>query len=150
MRVLQLLSVSAAIVCLTVPATASAQSWRQVYRDTQVNVSIDTARISRTPEGAYTLMMRWNYASPRRAENRKPYSRLIQQVQLRCRPTPIRVKRYGMALYTATGTLVEEARPLSSGELRLMDWERPRPRSEGARVYPIVCSTLTSLSRRNA
>jgi len=151
MSAFRLLTVSAAVVCLIAPSAAEAQSgWRQVYRDAQLNVAIDTGRVSRAENGAYTVVMRWNYASPRRAESRKPYSRLIQQVQLRCTPAPIRVKRFGMALYTATGTLVEEARALNAGEVRLMDWERLRPRSEGARVYPAVCTTLASLNRRRA
>ena len=151
MSAFRLLTVSAAVVCLIAPSAAEAQGgWRQVYRDAQLNVAIDTGRVSRAENGAYTVVMRWNYASPRRAESRKPYSRLIQQVQLRCTPAPIRVKRFGMALYTATGTLVEEARALNAGEVRLMDWERLRPRSEGARVYPAVCTTLASLNRRRA
>jgi hypothetical protein len=151
MRAFRLLTVSAAAVCLIAPSTADAQDgWRQVYRDAQMNVAIDTGRVGRAGDGAYTVVMRWNYASPRRAESRKQYSRLIQQVQVRCTPAPIRVKRFGMALYTATGTLVEEARPLNAGEIRLMDWERLRPRSEGSRVYPAVCTTLASLNRRRA
>jgi hypothetical protein len=150
MSAFRLLSVSAVAICL-IPAVAEAQgSWRQVYRDTRMNVAIDTGRVARGSDGAYTVVMRWNYASPRLAESRKPYSRLIQQVQVRCTPAPIRVKRFGMALYGSTGALVEEARALNASEVRLMDWERLRPRSEGARVYPALCTTLTSLNRRRA
>lgn len=151
MSAIRVFSILAVAACLIVPAGAEAQAgWRQVYRDAQMNVAIDTGRVARGSDGAYTVVMRWNYASPRRAESRKPYSRLIQQVQVRCTPTPIRVKRFGMALYSATGTLVEEARPLNAGEIRLMDWERLRPRSEGARVYPALCTTLASLNRSRA
>jgi len=150
MSAFRVLTVAAAAVCLIAPSAEAQGGWRQVYRDAQMNVAIDTGRVSRAGDGAYTVVMRWNYASPRRAESRKPYSRLIQQVQVRCTPAPIRVKRFGMALYSATGTLVEEARALNAGEIRLMDWERLRPRSEGARVYPAVCTTLASLNQRRA
>ena len=150
MSAFRVLTLAAAAVCLVAPSAEAQDGWRQVYRDARMNVAIDTGRVGRAGNGAYTVVMRWNYASPRLAESRKQYSRLIQQVQVRCTPAPIRVKRFGMALYSATGTLVEEARPLNAGEIRLMDWERLRPRSEGARVYPALCTTLASLNRRRA
>ncbi len=144
------LSIPAIVIAFFVasPSSASAQSWRQVYRDNSLNVSLDTTRIGRASDGVYTLMMRWNYSSPRLSEKRRPYSRLIQQVQVRCTPAPVRVKRFAMALYSGTGALVEEARPLSAGELRMMQWERLPTRSEGSRVYPAVCRSLTT-SRRS-
>jgi hypothetical protein len=136
-----------AIAAVILPATAAAQGWRQVYRDPGLNVSIDTTRITRAADGAYTVMMRWNYARPRLSEERHQYTRLIQQVQVRCTPTPVRVKRFGMALYNATGALVEEARPLTPAQIRMMDWERLPARSEGSRVYPAVCRTLSTQRR---
>jgi hypothetical protein len=143
------LLLAATAVALLVPGRADAQAWRQVYRDAQVNVAIDTARVSRE-DNVYTVLMRWNYASPRLSEQRRQYSRLIQQVQVRCTPAPVRVKRFAMALYNATGSLVEEARPLTPAQIRLMDWERLPARSEGARVYPAVCNTLAAITRRRA
>lgn len=134
------------LAAVMIPATASAQAWRQVYRDSQVNVAIDTSRIARVAANTYTVLMRWNYTSPRLNEQRRQYTRLIQQVQVRCRPTPVRVKRYSMALYNATGGLVEEARPLSASQISMMDWERLPARSEGSRVYPAVCRTIAARS----
>ncbi len=146
MRAIRLTVPAIAIACIASATPADAQGWKQVYRDNSVNVSLDTTRISRGSSGVYTLMMRWNYASPRLSEKRRQYSRLIQQVQVRCTPAPVRVKRFAMALYSGTGALVEEARPLSTGEIRMMDWERLPARSEGARVYPAVCRSLTTRS----
>jgi hypothetical protein len=146
MMPLSRLFLALAIGSLLVPAPASAQSWRQIYSDSQLNVSVDTSRVSRGDNGAYTVMMRWNYARPRLNEERKQYTRLIQQVQVRCTPTPVRVKRFAHTLYNATGGLVEEARPLTASQVRMMDWERLPTRSEGARVYPQVCRTLAARS----
>lgn len=142
MRFFLLLAV-VALLWVSGPATAEAQGWRQVYKDAQVTVSLDTSRITRSPE-SYTVILRWNYTSQRFAENRKPYVRMIQQVRVACTPAPLRVKRFAAALYTETGVLVEEAKPLSAGELQYMDWERPPARSEGSRVYPALCRTLAS------
>ena len=85
--------------------------------------------------------MRWDYATPRRAESRRDYTRMVQQVQVKC--SPIRVKRIGASLYSSQGRVVEEVPPVSRRILGNMAWDPPRAGSEGARVYPTVCQALT-------
>lgn len=134
---------------LALPAIAEAQSgWRSVYRDSRLTVALDTGRVVRESRGGeYTVVMRWSYASPRLAESRRSYTRMIQQVRVRCTPAPIMVKRFSHALYAENGTLVEEARPLTPGELGNMSFEAPPRGSEGSRVYPELCRALARSAR---
>lgn len=131
------------------PTVHSQPSWRQVYSDARVKVALDTRRVARTA-GDYTVVLRWDYSSPRLLEDRRPYRRMVQQVRVRCTPTPIRVKRFAAAVYSATGVLIQEAKPLPPSELRHMDWDRLRPRTEGARVFPQVCRTVSSRTNRSS
>ena len=149
MRSIRSLTVLAFTAALALPAAAEAQSgWRSVYRDQRLTVALDTGRVVRESRaGEYTVVMRWNYASPRLSERRREYTRMIQQVRVRCTPAPIVVKRFSHALYAENGTLVEEARPLTGGELRNMAFEPLPRRSEGSRVYPGLCRTLSSSGR---
>lgn len=135
---------------LTVARTVHAQpAWRQVYSDARVKVALDTIRVARSA-GDYTMILRWDYATPRLLEDRRPYRRMVQQVRVRCTPTPIRVKRFAAAVYSSTGVLIQEAKPLSPSELRYMDWDRLRPGTEGSRVFPSVCRTVTSRTIRRS
>jgi hypothetical protein len=139
------------LLSLASVSTAHAQpAWRQVYSDAQVKVALDTIRVARAGAGDYTMILRWDYATPRLLEDRRQYRRMVQQVRVRCTPTPIRVKRFAAAVYTSTGVLIQEARPLSPSELRYMDWDRLRPRTEGARVFPAVCRTVASRTIRRS
>jgi hypothetical protein len=134
---------------LSAASSAHAQpAWRQVYTDTRVRVALDTIRVSRDGAGDYTMILRWDYATPRLLEDRRQYRRMVQQVRVRCTPAPIRVERFGAAVYSASGVLIQEARPLTASELRYMDWDRLRPGTEGARVFPAVCRTVTTRPRR--
>ena len=138
------------LLALAVAPTVHAQpAWRQVYSDARVRVALDTVRVARTA-GDYTLILRWDYATPRLLEDRRQYRRMVQQVRVRCTPTPIRVKRFAAAVYTSTGVLIQEAKPLPPSELRHMDWDRLRAGTEGARVFPQVCRTVTSRSNRRS
>lgn len=136
------------ILLAFVPARMQAQrAWRQVYRDSSVTVALDTSRIMRLSNGGRTIVLRWTYSRPRPLENRRPYSRMVQQAQVRCSPQPIRVRRFAMALYSSSGVLLEEAKPLPPASIEYMDWDALRPNSEGARVFPAVCRVL-ALRRR--
>jgi len=135
---------------MVLPAAADAQSgWRTVYRDQRLTVALDTGRVvHESRAGEYTVVLRWNYASSRLSERRQGYTRMIQQVRVRCTPAPIVVKRFSHALYAENGTLVEEARPLTRAELANMAFE-PLPRgSESSRVYTELCRALSSSGRR--
>lgn len=124
------------------PTEAAAQSaWRTIHSDSRMTVSLDTSRIRVAEEGSYVAFVRWDYATPRRAESRRDYTRMVQQVQVKC--SPIRVKRIGASLYSSTGRVVEEVAPVSQRILANMAWDPPRAGSEGARVYPTLCQALT-------
>lgn len=124
------------------PSDSSAQSaWRTIHSDAKLTASLDTTRIRTSDEGSYVVFMRWDYATPRRAESRRDYTRMVQQVQIKC--SPIRVKRIGATLYSSQGRVIEEVPAVSRRVLANMSWDPPRAGSEGARVYPSVCQALT-------
>lgn len=150
MRSIRSLTIFALAATLALPAVAEAQGgWRSVYGDQRLTVALDTGRVVRESQaGEYTVVLRWAYTSPRLAESRRGYTRMIQQVRVRCTPAPIMVKRFSHALYAENGTLVEEARPLTRAELRNMSFEALPRGSEGSRVYPQLCRTLAGSGRR--
>ena len=134
--------IAGAAALLFAPADAAAQSsWRTIHSDSRMTVALDTSRIATGEEGSHVVFVRWDYATPRRAESRRDYTRLVQQVQLKC--SPIRVKRIGASLYSAQGRVVEEVPAVSRRILANMAWDPPRTGSEGARVYPVLCQALT-------
>ena len=134
--------IASAIGAMLAPTEAAAQSaWRTIHSDSRMTVSLDTTRIRVAEEGSYVAFVRWDYATPRRAESRRDYTRMVQQVQVKC--SPIRVKRIGASLYSSTGRVVEEVAPVSRRILANMAWDPPRAGSEGARVYPTICQALT-------
>jgi hypothetical protein len=134
--------IASAIGTMLAPTEAAAQSaWRTMHSDSRMTVSLDTSRIRVAEEGSYVAFVRWDYATPRRAESRRDYTRMVQQVQVKC--SPIRVKRIGASLYSSTGRVVEEVAPVSRRILANMAWDPPRAGSEGARVYPTLCQALT-------
>jgi len=134
--------IASAIGVMLAPTEAAAQSaWRTIHSDSRMTVSLDTTRIRVAEEGSYVAFVRWDYATPRRAESRRDYTRMVQQVQVKC--SPIRVKRIGASLYSSTGRVVEEVAPVSRRILANMAWDPPRAGSEGARVYPTICQALT-------
>ena len=123
------------------PADAGAQgAWRTIHSDARMTVALDTTRIRVAEEGSYVAFVRWDYATPRRAESRRNYTRMVQQVQVKC--SPIRVKRIGASLYSSEGRVVEEVPAVSRRVLSNMAWDPPRAGSEGARVYPVICQAL--------
>ena len=133
--------VAASIAVVLAPSDAAAQSaWRTIHSDARLTVALDTTRIRNSDEGSHIVFVRWDYATPRRAESRRDYTRMVQQVQVKC--SPIRVKRIGASLYSSTGRVVEEVPPVSRRVLANMSWDPPRAGSEGARVYPVLCQTL--------
>lgn len=135
-------ALAGAIGVALAPSDAAAQSaWRTIHSDSRMTVALDTTRIRTAEEGSQVVFVRWDYATARRAESRRNYTRLVQQVQLKC--SPIRIKRIGATLYSAQGRVVEEVPPVSRRVLANMAWDPPRSGSEGARVYPVICQALT-------
>ncbi|CAN5646813.1 hypothetical protein BH23GEM1_BH23GEM1_04660 [soil metagenome] len=131
-----------AIGTIFAPSDAAAQSaWRTIHSDARLTASLDTTRIRASDEGSYLIFVRWDYSTPRRAESRRDYTRMVQQVQLKC--SPIRVKRIGASLFSSQGRVVEEVPAVSARVLANMAWDPPRAGSEGARVYPALCQALT-------
>ena len=140
-------AVAGAVALVLAPDDAAAQSaWRTIHSDARVTVALDTTRIRMSDEGSYVAFVRWDYATPRRAESRRNYTRMVQQVQVKC--SPIRVKRIGASLYSSTGRVVEEVPAVSRRVLANMSWDPPRAGSEGARVYPMLCQALTRRAAR--
>ncbi len=135
-------ALAAVIGSMLTPSDAAAQSaWRTIHSDSRMTVALDTTRIRMGAEGSHIVFVRWDYATARRAESRRNYTRLVQQVQLKC--SPIRIKRIGATLYSAQGRVVEEVPAVSRRVLANMAWDPPRAGSEGARVYPVLCQALT-------
>jgi hypothetical protein len=135
-------ALAAIIGSVLMPSDAAAQSaWRTIHSDSRMTVALDTTRIRTSDEGSHIVFVRWDYATARRAESRRNYTRLVQQVQLKC--SPIRIKRIGATLYSAQGRVVEEVPAVSRRVLANMAWDPPRAGSEGARVYPVLCQALT-------
>lgn len=133
---------AAAISVALAPRDAAAQSaWRTIHSDSRMTVALDTTRVRVSDEGSYVAFVRWDYATPRRAESRRNYTRMVQQVQVKC--SPLRIKRIGASLYSAQGRVVEEVPAVSRRVLANMAWDPPRAGSEGARVYPTLCQALT-------
>ncbi|HUR91265.1 MAG TPA: surface-adhesin E family protein [Gemmatimonadaceae bacterium] len=139
-------AVAGVVALVLAPNDAAAQSaWRTIHSDSRLTVALDTTRIRVSDEGSYIAFVRWDYATPRRAESRRDYTRMVQQVQLKC--SPIRVRRIGASLYSSTGRVVEEVPAVSRRVLANMSWDPPRAGSEGARVYPMICQALTRRAR---
>lgn len=141
------LAFAGAIGIMLVPGDAAAQgAWRTIHSDARMTVALDTTRVRMSDEGSYLAFVRWDYATPRRSESRQNYTRMVQQVQVKC--SPIRVKRIGASLYSSQGRVVEEVPAVSRRMLANMAWDPPRAGSEGARVYPTLCQALTRRSAR--
>lgn len=136
------IAVAGLIALVAAPSESAAQSaWRTIHSDSRMTVALDTTRIRVAEEGSFVAFVRWDYATPRRAESRRDYTRMTQQVQIKC--SPIRVKRIGATLYSSQGRIIEEVAPVSRRILANMAWDPPREGSEGSRVYPTVCQALT-------
>lgn len=134
-------ALAGAIGAMLVPSDAAAQSaWRTIHSDSRMTVALDTSRIRTSDEGSQIVFVRWDYATARRAESRRNYTRMVQQVQLKC--SPIRVRRIGATLYNSQGRVVEEVPAVSRRVLANMAWDPPRAGSEGARLYPVLCQAL--------
>ncbi|MGI8618403.1 MAG: surface-adhesin E family protein [Gemmatimonadaceae bacterium] len=135
-------ALAGALGAMLAPSDAAAQgAWRTIHSDARMTVALDTTRIRVAEEGSYVAFVRWDYATPRRAESRRNYTRMVQQVQVKC--SPIRVKRIGASLYSSQGRVVEEVPAVNRRVLANMSWDAPRAGSEGARVYPMICQALT-------
>lgn len=135
---------AAALMAIAPPARAQA-SWPVIYRAKGVSVALDTAGAQRNRDGSYITRTRWDYAEAHKLESKKPYTQMTEVALLRC--TPVRIKRLTESFYAEGGAAVKEGSMPSPGEVQYMTWDRLPLRSEGARVFSNVCTTMTKKFR---
>ena len=136
----------AAIVFIGVAPVAGAQAaWPIIFRQNGVSVALDTAGAKRNADGSYITRTRWDYSEQRRLESKRPYAQMTEVALVRC--TPVRIKRLTESFYSETGAVVKEGSMPDPGQVQYMTWDRPKPRSEGARAFANVCATLSKRTR---
>jgi len=126
------------------PAHAQA-AWPVVYRETAVNVALDTAGAIRNRDGSYVTRTRWDYARAHLLESKKPYTQMTEVALLKC--TPVRIKRLTESFYGEGGAAVKEGTMPDPAEVQYMTWDRLPVRSEGSRAFSNICSILTKRNK---
>jgi hypothetical protein len=135
---------AAALMAIAPPACAQA-SWPVIYKANGASVALDTAGAQRNRDGSYITRTRWDYTEAHKLESKKPYTQMTEVALLRC--TPVRIKRLTESFYAEGGAAVKEGSMPSPGEVQYMTWDRLPLRSEGARVFSNVCTTMTKKFR---
>lgn len=131
------------VILLLLPAAAQAKpKWKTVHSSSALKVAVDTAAISTNTDGSYSVWTRWDYTRPRILENKKSYTRLVERVDLKCRP--IVMKRANTALYDAAGIVVKAPEELAVSEVSAMTWDPPKRGSDGEHVWRAVCKTVSA------
>ena len=130
------------VACIAAPWAAGAQSaWRQVYKDSDLTVIFDTANaVLQSPE-TWSTVTGWDYARPRMAENKKPYTRLVERAYVRC--TPVRLRRVRSTLYGVDNVLVQDEGEVDPRDQAQMVWDRPKPGTAGEKAFESICGILT-------
>jgi len=136
----------AALVALTAslasPLAVSAQApWRQVYKDSDVTVILDTASLALQSPGTWTTVTSWDYNRPRILENKKFYTRLVERVYVRC--SPVRVKRVRSTVYAANNQLVRDEGEVDQRDQAHMVWDRPKAGTAGKNAFDAVCGVIS-------
>ncbi|HYN81381.1 MAG TPA: surface-adhesin E family protein [Gemmatimonadaceae bacterium] len=146
MKRLSSLAAIAAIALTGIAPVAGAQaSWPIIYSQNGVKVALDTAGAKRNSDGSYITRTRWDYSSPRRLESKRPYTQMTEVALVRC--TPVRIKRLTESFYAENGAVVKEGSMPDPSHVQYMSWDRPKLRSDGARAFANVCSTLAKRTR---
>jgi hypothetical protein len=136
----------ALIATLATPLVARAQApWRQIYKDSDVTVLLDTASLTLQSPGTWTTVTSWDYSRPRILENKKSYNRLVERVYLRC--SPVRVKRVRSTVYAAGNVLVRDEGEVDSRDQTHMVWDRPKSKTAGKSAFEAACGII---GRRSA
>jgi hypothetical protein len=131
------------LALLLLPVAAQAKpKWKRVHSTDALKVAVDTANVSTNPDGSYSVWTQWDYSKPRILENKKSYTRLVERVDLKCKP--IVMKRANTALYDAAGNVVKAPEELAQSEVQAMTWDPPMRGSDGEKVWASVCKTVTA------
>lgn len=126
---------------LAAPMSARAQApWRQVYKDSDVTVILDTASVSVLSPGTWSTVTSWDYTRPRITEQKKSYNRLVERAYVRC--SPVRVKRVRSTVYAANNVLVRDEGEVDPRDQAHMVWD-PLKAGPGRRAFENVCAILT-------
>lgn len=146
MKRLSFLAAIAAVALTGIAPVAGAQaSWPIIYSQNGVKVALDTAGAKRNSDGSYITRTRWDYSAARRLESKRPYAQMTEVALLRC--TPVRIKRLTESFYAENGAVVKEGSMPDPSHVQYMTWDRPKLRSDGARAFANVCSTLAKRTR---
>src|SRR4051812_9085815 len=139
----------ALIATSATPLVARGQApWRQIYKDSDVTVLLDTASLALQSPGTWTTVTSWDYSRARILENKKSYNRLVKRVYLRC--SPVRVKRVRSTVYAANNVLVRDEGEVDPRDQAHMVWDRPKPGTAGKNAFESVCGILTRRSNGSA
>jgi len=144
MKVVLQLMVAGAALTVAASSMHAQAPWPVVYKDANVSVAFDTANAHRNADGSYMTRTRWDYAKLHALESRRPYMAMTEVALIRC--TPVRIKRLTESFYSANGAVVREGVMPSQEDIRFMNWDRFKPRSEGSRAFSNVCANI---ARRN-
>jgi hypothetical protein len=135
----------ALLAFLASPVVARAQApWRQVYKDSDITVLLDTASLTLQSPGTWTTVTSWDYTRPRILENKKSYSRLVERVYVRC--SPVRVKRVRSTVYGANNALVRDEGEVDQRDQTHMVWDRPKAGTAGKNAFDSVCGVIARRS----
>ena len=146
MKLLSTVATIAAIAMTGIAPAAGAQAaWPIIYNQNGVKVALDTAGAKRNSDGSYITRTRWDYSAPRRLESKRPYTQMTEVALVKC--TPVRIKRLTESFYAENGAVVKEGSMPDPSHVQYMAWDRPKLRSDGARAFANVCSTLARRTR---
>ena len=127
------------------PRARAQAPWPVVYRETAVNVALDTAGATRNRDGSYVTRTRWDYAGTHFLESKSPYTQMTEVALLKC--TPVRIKRLTESFYSEGGAAVKEGSMPDPSEVQYMTWDRLPLHSEGSRAFSNICSMLTKRNK---
>ena len=134
-----------ALVFIFAPPLKAQATWPTIYNADGVSVALDLAGAEKNADGSYITRTRWDYATARKLESKRPYTQMTETALLKC--TPVRVKRLTESFYAEGGAVVREGSMPSPGEVQYMTWDRPRAKTEGARAFANICAELAKKAK---
>jgi hypothetical protein len=137
--------IAAALVVAVAPSLKAQGAWPTIYNANGVTVALDLAGAERNADGSYITRTRWDYATERRLESKRPYTQMTETALVKC--TPVRVKRLTESFYAEGGAVVREGSMPTPGEVQYMTWDRPKARSDGARAFANICAELAKKAK---
>ena len=137
--------IAVALVFIFAPQLKAQAAWPTIYNADGVSVALDLAGAEKNADGSYITRTRWDYATARKLESKRPYTQMTETALLKC--TPVRVKRLTESFYAEGGAVVREGSMPSPGEVQYMTWDRPRAKTEGARAFANICAELAKKAK---